>query len=250
MESIHLLNVRIDNITTQELLEKLNKGVLVTPNIDDIMKHQKDNEFHKYASMAEFSVCDSRVVKLMSSVMRKPLKEAIPGSSFFPKYCDYHAKDENIKIFLLGAKEGVAEIAKAKINKRIGREIIVDTYSPPFGFEKDEQECQHIVSILNNSKANVVLVGLGNPKQTKWIYKYKNQLPNIDVFMALGATIDFEAGNIKRAPKIFQALALEWFYRFLKEPKRLFKRYFVDDMQFFYYFGKQLLGTYKNPFKK
>lgn len=250
MESIYLLNVRIDNITTQELLEKLNSGVLVTPNIDDIMKHQKDKEFHKYASMAEFSVCDSRVVKLMSSVMRKPLKEAIPGSSFFPKYCDYHAKDEKIKIFLLGAKEGVAEIAKERINKRIGREIIVDTYSPPFGFEKDEQECQHIVSILNNSKANVVLVGLGNPKQTKWIYKYKNQLPNIDVFMALGATIDFEAGNIKRAPKIFQALALEWFYRFLKEPKRLFKRYFVDDMQFFYYFGKQLLGIYKNPFEK
>ncbi len=250
MESIYLLNVRIDNITTQELLEKLNSGVLVTPNIDDIMKHQKDKEFHKYASMAEFSVCDSRVVKLMSSVMRKPLKEAIPGSSFFPKYCDYHAKDEKIKIFLLGAKEGVAEIAKERINKRIGREIIVDTYSPPFGFEKDEQECQHIVSILNNSKANVVLVGLGNPKQTKWIYKYKNQIPNIDVFMALGATIDFEAGNIKRAPKIFQALALEWFYRFLKEPKRLFKRYFVDDMQFFYYFGKQLLGIYKNPFEK
>ena len=61
--------------------------------------------------------------------------------------------------------------------------------------------------------------------------------------MALGATIDFEAGNVKRAPEIFQKLALEWLYRFLKDPKRLFKRYFVDDMQFFYYFTKQLLGS-------
>ena len=68
--------------------------------------------------------------------------------------------------------------------------------------------------------------------------------------MALGATIDFEAGNIKRAPLIFQKLALEWFYRFLKEPQRLFKRYFIDDMQFFYYFGKQLLGIYKDPFSQ
>ena len=68
--------------------------------------------------------------------------------------------------------------------------------------------------------------------------------------MALGATIDFEAGNIKRAPKIFQKLYMEWFYRFLKEPKRMFKRYFIDDMQFFYYFAQQLLGIYKNPFGK
>lgn len=250
MESVYLLNVRIDNLTSKELLKRLTRGVLVTPNIDDIMKHQKDEEFHKDASMAEFSICDSRVVKLMSSIIGKPLKEAIPGSSFFPMYCDYHAKDENIKVFLLGAKEGVADMAKEKINGRIGRDIIVGTYSPPFGFEKDEKECLHIVDILNSSPANVVLVGLGNPKQTKWIYKYKDRLPNVDVFMALGATIDFEAGNVKRAPIFFQKFALEWLYRFLMEPRRLFKRYFVDDMQFFYYFMRQLLGIYHDPFKK
>lgn len=68
--------------------------------------------------------------------------------------------------------------------------------------------------------------------------------------MALGATIDFEAGNVKRAPKIYQKLAMEWLYRFTREPKRLFHRYFVDDMKFFRYFGKQLLGIYKDPFAK
>ena len=214
MNSIKILNVRINNLTAKELLERLNKGVLVTPNIDDIMKHQHDREFHEMASRAEFSVCDSRVLLLMSRMLRTPLKEAIPGSSFFPMYCDYHAKDENIKIFLLGAKEGVGEVARKRINSRIGREIVVETYSPPFGFEKDEEECNHIVDILKKSEANVVLVGLGNPKQTKWIYKYKNELPNINLFMALGATIDFEAGNVKRAPEIFQKLALEWYTDF------------------------------------
>lgn len=248
MEHIQLLNVRIDNLSINELLENLKKGVLVTPNVDDIMKHQKDEEFHRYASQAEFSVCDSKVVQLMSKIKGTLLKEAIPGSSFFPAYCNYHAKNEHIKIFLLGAKEGVADVAKDKINARIGRNIVVGTYSPPFRFEQDEEECRKIVKKISESSANVVLVGLGNPKQTKWIYKYKNQLPSIDVFMALGATIDFEAGNIKRAPIIYQKLALEWFYRFVKEPKRLFKRYFVDDIQFFYYFGKQLLGIYKDPF--
>ena len=72
----------------------------------------------------------------------------------------------------------------------------------------------------------------------------------LSVSMALGATIDFETGNSKRAPMIYQKLALEWFYRFMKEPKRLFRRYFIEDMQFFWHFGKQMLGCYKDPFRK
>ena len=73
-------------------------------------------------------------------------------------------------------------------------------------------------------------------------------VPLENIWMALGATIDFEAGNIQRAPKIYQKFAMEWFCRFLKEPKRMFKRYFIDDMKFFWFFGKQLLGIYKDPF--
>ena len=247
MNKTKILNVEIDNITQEELLTQLKKGVLVTPNVDDIMKHQRDEEFHRYASQAEYSVCDSKIVLLASKFLGTPLREAIPGSSFFPNYCDYH-KEDDTKIFLLGAKEGVGEIAKEKINKWIGREIVVGTYSPPFGFEKDEQECNHILEVIKQTSANVVLVGLGNPKQTKWIYRYKEMLPQIDVFLALGATIDFEAGNVKRAPKIFQALAMEWLYRFVKEPKRLYKRYFIDDIPFFWYLFQQKLGKYKDPF--
>lgn len=249
MEKVTILNVEIDNISQDELLAQLKQGVLVTPNVDDIMKHQRDAEFHTFASMAEYVVCDSKIVLLSAKFLGTPLKEAIPGSSFFPQYCEYH-KNDDTRIFLLGAKEGVADIAREKINKRIGREIIVGTYSPPFGFEKDKEECAHIVDILRKSDANVVLVGLGNPKQTKWIYTYKDQLPNIDLFLALGATIDFEAGNIKRAPKIFQKLALEWLYRLYKEPKRMYKRYFIDDMPFFGLLIKQKIGRYNNPFEK
>ena len=73
-------------------------------------------------------------------------------------------------------------------------------------------------------------------------------MPNIKLFLALGATIDFEAGTLQRAPQVWQKIGLEWLFRFLKEPKRLFRRYFVDDIKFFYFFAKQLLGIYKNPF--
>lgn len=186
----------------------------------------------------------------MSKLLQEPLPEAIPGSSFFTAYYMYHKDDLNCKIFLLGAAEGIAEKAKRNINEKVGREIVVGAHSPSYGFEKNEEECEELVRIVNESGANVLLVGVGAPKQEKWIMKYRDRMPNVDVFMALGATIDFEAGTLKRAPKIWQKCGMEWLYRVIKEPKRLFKRYFVDDMQFFYYFTKQLLGIYKNPFGK
>ena len=250
MKNIDFLNIKIQVTTQQELLRNLKKGALITPNVDHLVKLQKDEDFYKVYQQAEWVVCDSKILYLMSKLLKEPLPEAIPGSSFFTAYYMYHKDDPNCKIFLLGAAEGIAEKARLNINEKVGREIVVGAHSPSYGFEKNEKECEELVKIVNNSGANVLLVGVGAPKQEKWIMKYRDRMPNVDVFMALGATIDFEAGTLKRAPEIWQKCGMEWLYRALKEPKRLFKRYFVDDMQFFYYFGKQLLGTYKNPFEK
>ena len=101
--------------------------------------------------------------------------------------------------------------------------------------------------MINQSEATVLAVGVGAPKQEKWIYKYKNFLPNIKIFLAIGATIDFEAGNIKRAPKIVSNLGFEWLYRLLSEPKRLWKRYLVDALPFFWLILQQKLNLYKKP---
>lgn len=250
METVKVLNIDIQNITRQELLENLKEGVLVTPNLDHLIKLQKDKEFYDVYQKAEWVVCDSNILRLFSKLLKTPFVEAIPGSSFFTSYYMYHKDDADCKIFLLGAKEGVAAKAKERVNAKVDRQIVVGAYSPSFGFEKNEEECKEIVNIINKSGANVVLVGVGAPKQEKWIMKWKHLMPGVKVWMALGATIDFEAGNVKRAPKIYQKLAMEWLYRFIREPKRLFHRYFVDDMKFFWYFGKQLLGIYKDPFAK
>ena len=250
MNKIRILNIDVLNITRQQLLENLHEGVLITPNLDHLIKLQKDRDFYDCYKKAEWVVCDSNILRLFSKFLKKPFVEAIPGSSFFTSYYMYHKDDADCKIFLLGAKEGVAAKAMERINDKIGRQIVVGAYSPSFGFEKNEEECKEIVNIINKSGANVVLVGVGAPKQEKWIMKWKHLMPGVKVWMALGATIDFEAGNVKRAPKIYQKLAMEWLYRFTREPKRLFHRYFVDDMKFFWYFGKQLLGIYKDPFAK
>lgn len=250
MKSIDFLNIQIQVTTQQELLKRLDKGVLITPNVDHLVKLQKDKDFYDVYQKAEWVVCDSKILYLMSKLLKEPLPEAIPGSSFFTAYYMYHKNDRNCKIFLLGAAEGIAEKAMKNINEKVGRRIVVGAHSPSYGFEKNEQECEELVRIVNESGANVLLVGVGAPKQEKWIMKYRDMMPGVDVFMALGATIDFEAGTLKRAPKVWQKCGMEWLYRVIKEPKRLFKRYFVDDMQFFYYFTLQLLGLYKNPFGK
>lgn len=249
MGKIRILNVEIQNIGSGELLERLTKGVLITPNVDQMVKLQSDREFYDIVRKAEWVVCDSKILYLCSWLTRHPLREAIPGSSFFPKFYEYHKDDANCKIFLLGALDGVAQTAMGRINAKVGREMVVGAYSPSYGFEKRQEENEQIYEMINRSGATVVLVGVGCPKQEKWIFAHKDKMPDVDLWMALGATIDFEAGNVKRAPKIFQALYLEWFYRFLQEPRRMFRRYFVDDPKFFWYFLKQLLGIYKDPFE-
>ena len=250
MRRINLLNVSIDNLSMSEFLAELKTGVVVTPNVDHMVKLQKDSEFRNVYKMADYRTCDSQVLLYASRFLGTPIKERISGSDFFPEFYRYHSNNQGIKIFLLGAAAGVASQAQAKINQKVGRNIVVDSYSPSFGFEKNEKECLEIIERVNKSEATVLAIGVGAPKQEKWLYKYKEKLPNIKIFLAVGATIDFEAGNIKRSPKWMSDLGLEWLYRLLAEPRRLWKRYLMEDLPFFWLILQQKFDLYKEPISK
>lgn len=109
------------------------------------------------------------------------------------------------------------------VNEKCGRRMVVGAHSPSFESEKKNEENRELVRMINESGANVVLVGVGAPKQEKWIMRWKDEMPGVKVWMALGATIEFEAGSVKRAPKFFQKFALEWLYRIYCEPKRMLR---------------------------
>lgn len=245
---IPILNISVDNITRDELLKSFREGVLVTPNVDHLIKLQNDRDFYNIYQKADFVTVDSQIVKLALRFLGTPIKEIITGSGFLPAFYNYHKDNPEISIFLLGAAPGVAELAMNNINQKVGREIVIGAYSPSFGFEKNEDECEIILGVINKTGANVLVVGVGAPKQEKWIYKYKDRLTNIKIFLPIGATIDFEAEKIKRAPAIMQRLALEWLYRLVKEPGRLWRRYIIEDMPFFKLIYKQKSGKYRNPF--
>ncbi|MEB3180091.1 MAG: WecB/TagA/CpsF family glycosyltransferase [Nostocaceae cyanobacterium] len=248
MEKVKILNLEIDNLSTLELLQKLKAGIVFTPNVDHLVKLQKDPEFFRIYNSSDYKVCDSQILVYASKFLGTPLKAKISGSDLFPAFYNYHKDNQEIKIFLLGAAEGVARKAQAKINRKVGREIIVGSYSPSYGFEKNPEECQQIIQMINESGATVLAIGVGAPKQEKWLYKYKHQLSSIKIFLALGATLDFEAGNVQRSPKWMSQVGLEWLYRLLSEPRRLWRRYLVDDLPFFLLILKQKFNMYREQF--
>ncbi|MEW5860301.1 MAG: WecB/TagA/CpsF family glycosyltransferase [Cyanobacteriota bacterium] len=247
MNKVELLNVSLDNISQSEFLKSFTSGIVFTPNVDHLMKLQSDTEFFQTYKSATYKLCDSKILFYVSRFLGTPIKEKISGSDLFPAFYEYHKNNDDIKIFLLGAREGVALQAQEKINSQVGRNMVVGAHSPSFGFEKNEEECLKTIDIINQSGATVLAVGVGAPKQEKFICKYKDKLPNIKIFLAIGATIDFEAGNIKRAPKWLSEIGLEWLYRLMAEPKRLWKRYLVHGPSFFWLILKQKLNLYVNP---
>jgi N-acetylglucosaminyldiphosphoundecaprenol N-acetyl-beta-D-mannosaminyltransferase len=248
MTQVKILNLDIHNVSTLELLEMLRwGGVVFTPNVDHLIKLQKDVDFYRIYQSADYRVCDSQILFYISKLLGTPLRERISGSDLFPIFCNHYKSDESIKIFLLGAAEGVAQKARERINAKVGREIVVAAHSPSFGFESNVEECERIIELINRSEATVLAIGVGAPKQEKWIAEYKHRLKHVKVFLAVGAAIDFEAGRVQRAPKWMSELGMEWLYRLLCEPKRLWKRYIVEDLPFFWLVIQQWLNLYQNP---
>jgi len=240
--TVNIIGVTLTNLDRRELFAQLTDGVFFSPNVDVLMKLRQDPEFFELFHQAEFRICDSRIVQLGSQFLGTPIKEKISGSDFLGEYCAHHAQNPEVKLFLLGAGPGVALEARRRINARIGREIVVGAHSPSFGFEKKPEECAALAQLVNDSGATALAVGVGAPKQEKFIMRYKSQMPGVRVFLAVGATIDFEAGNVPRAPAWMSGAGLEWAYRLYREPKRLWRRYLVDDLPFFWLLLKQRLG--------
>lgn len=236
MARIKFMNTDIDNLTMAEtlneiekLIQKKNRSYVVTPNVDHIVRLEKDEELQKVYKNASLILTDGKPLIWISKWYKTPIKEKISGSDLFPRVCQL-AANKNYTMYLLGAAEGVADTAARNLMKKYPGLNIVGTYSPPFGFEKNEQEMNKIKTQIQDVHPDILIVGLGCPKQEKFMYYHCKEL-GVPISFGLGASIDFEAGNIKRAPKWMSNHGLEWLYRFSKEPKRLFKRYFVDDLK-------------------
>ena len=225
-DCVRILGVDIDNITideageiTKNLIEKSNKScrIIVAPNVEIIMAAQKDEEFFNTLKKAELATPDSVGVAIGGKLQKKPFKERIPGQAYFRKVLEVGEK-EGWTFYLLGGKGDVPSLASENI-KKIYPNLNIVGYHEGF-FEKDSEE--DVIKEINDLKPNVLFVAMGAPLQEKWIAKHQEEL-KVDVAAGQGGTFDYEAGKIKRAPLVFQKLGIEWFWRLMMQPSRLFR---------------------------
>lgn len=236
MEKQPLLNTYVNNVSMDEtianierLIEEKKKSYIVAINVDVVMKIEEDAYLKEITDNADMVLVDGKPLVWVSKWHKKPVKEKISGSDLVPALCETAAK-KGYSMFFIGGKDGIAEQAKKKLEEKLPGINIVGTYAPPFGFEKDQEELDRINQMITDAAPDLLIVCFGCPKQEKFIYENYQKYGNT-VSVCAGATIDFLAGNVKRAPKWMSDHGLEWLYRFTQEPKRLFKRYFIDDVQ-------------------
>lgn len=238
MSRMKFMNTEVDNLTMDEALVEIDKLIqinknayVVTPNVDHIVQLERGGELVEVYKNADLILTDGKPLIWISKWYGTPIKEKISGSDLFPLLCKM-AAEKGYTMFFLGAAEGVAAKAAENLIKKYDGLDVVGTYSPPFGFEKDEAEMAKIEKMITKARPHILIVGLGCPKQELFILHNKDRL-NVPISLGLGASLDFEAGNIKRAPKWMADHGLEWLYRITQDPKRLAKRYLVDDRKIF-----------------
>ena len=236
MEKQPLLNTYVNNVDMNEALSAIDemiasgkKSYVVAINVDVVMKLEDDQHLKKIVDEADMVLVDGKPLIWISKWHGKPVKVKISGSDLVPLLCT-KARDKEYSIFIIGGKEGIAEKAKENLERDLPGIKIVGTYAPPFGFEKDETELEKINKMISEVRPDLLIACFGCPKQEKWIYE-NYQKYDAKVSICAGATVDFLAGNVKRAPRWMSEHGLEWFYRFLQEPMRMFKRYFIDDVK-------------------
>jgi exopolysaccharide biosynthesis WecB/TagA/CpsF family protein len=247
-QRVRLLNVDVDNVTMDELVDSFREGLLLTLHVDMIMKLQKDREFYEILPQFDVVTCDSQILFAAAKLLGTPLSERVSGSDFFPRFYAKHKNDSSVTVFICGGGPGVAEIARRNVNAKVGREMVVATDSPPLDYASRPGEIERMIARINESKASVLLVGLGAGRQEKFIVKYRDRFPHVKAFLPLGGTIDYEAGTLGRPPVWITNAGLEWLYRVLREPRQRWHRYFVHQPPVLYLLARQKMGVYRNPF--
>lgn len=238
LNRVKFMNIFVDDVTLEEALGHIEKcvkerkiGHVITLNTDQIVRIERDDFFKKICENCELLLVDGHPLMKIANKYKMPFKEKICGSDLVPVLCEL-AANKGYSVFFLGAAPGVAAKAAENLVAKYPELKIAGTYSPPVGFEKDEAEIEKINTMLKESQADLLFVGMGVPKQDIFIYENMDKY-QIPMSFSIGAAIDFIAGVQKRAPKWMRKIGMEWFYRFLCNPKRMFRRYFIDDVKIF-----------------
>jgi len=234
---VGLFGMEIDALRMQEATEQVLDWVdrgehdcryVVTPNVDHTVVFQHHEGLrHTYAN-ASLVVADGTPVVVASRLLGRTLPECVTGADLVPAIFDTVTnRKQDLRVYLLGARSGVAARAAEKIAADWPTVEVVGTYSPSQGFENDSAENDVILASIAEAEPDILIVGLGAPKQELWVHRHHERI-RAHAALCVGATIDFIAGEKSRAPVWMRRAGLEWLHRVSQEPRRLSGRYLRD----------------------
>lgn len=244
---VNICGIKVDSYSLDQVVNDIVNHIefsrspeyVVTPNAHHIVLLQRNDKFREIYQQARWVVPDGVSLLWAAKFLNTPLAGRVNGTDLFEQLCAVSAA-RNLKVFLLGGRPGAAEKAAQVLTARHPGLKIVGTYCPPYGFHLDQKEQEKINFVIRQAAPDLLFVGLGAPKQEYWIY---NNCQRVDVPVSLGIGVSFElvSGVVKRAPKWMQKSGLEWFFRLLMEPRRLWQRYLVTNIAFILLVLKQKL---------
>ncbi len=228
---VQVRGLSFDNLTVAETIDilttRLENGTqtaVFTPNAEIVQACIDDPSLYPIVGAADLLLPDGIGVIKAAKILGTPLKEKVAGVVVGEKLVEAmsHTPTHDAsthRLFLLGGKPGVAQIAAEKLTAKYPGLVIAGVHDGYF--QKDGAENEAVLEEIRQSGADVLYVCLGAPTQEKWIHANRAALPSVTLLLGLGGSVDVYAGTVKRAPKIFIKLGLEWFYRLCKEPRRI-----------------------------
>jgi|CXWL01.1.fsa_nt_gi N-acetylglucosaminyldiphosphoundecaprenol N-acetyl-beta-D-mannosaminyltransferase len=238
-ESIEMFGLRFERVALAGAVEQVmaaaragQTGLVVTPNVDQVVKFGADPFMHLVYRSALHVYADGMPLVWLSHLLdRRGLPGRVTGADLLPAVCREAAR-EGRSVYFCGGAPGVAQAAADRMRACHAQLVVAGVSCPPWGFESDVAVSARLVEEINRSAADILFLGVGAPKQEKWGY---NQLGHLKVgpVLCVGAAFSFAADLVRRAPTPIRRCGMEWAWRLAQEPRRLWRRYLVDDMRIF-----------------
>lgn len=234
---VNLGGVMVDQVDFDSAVDRVERFLtsggshqIATVNLDFVSIARRRPEFMDMLNQVDLAVPDGMPLVWLSRYTGTPLTERVAGVELFGACCEI-AAEQGLGVFFLGAAEGVAEEAARNLQAIYPGLNVVGTYSPSKGSLSDEED-EYIVQLIQEAQPHFLFVALGAPRQDVWIREHMSRL-HVPVSMGVGCVFDIYAGAVKRAPRWMQQLGLEWAFRLVQEPARLWRRYLIDDLPTF-----------------
>lgn len=236
-----IMGCEVDNLDMEETLQRIEEFIKdgsphqhVVINADKVVKAYRDPGLRRIINECSLINADGMPVVWASRILGKPLKERVAGVDLFDALMR-RAAEKGWRVYLLGAKEEVVSGVKRLYEMRYPN-LVVAGYRN--GYWKPEEEAG-VAAAIGETRPDLLFVAISSPKKEQFLGRYQAEM-KVPFAMGVGGTFDVAVGKVKRAPVWMQKSGFEWFYRFLQEPRRMFRRYFIEDMYFFWMLAKEL----------